>query len=494
MQLRRFFAAATAFGLAAAPAQAEVLKNFRFGGQIDVMATSANNATDFQTYPDNPAPVVTAGRDRIGDTQTRVLLFIDWDLLDDVHSRLTLRKNNRVHGENSEHLNTVQNNVFVDEAHFKVDKLAGAIDLTAGRQFYGESNDIVIYYGPSDKAWFTMPVSAIDAFRADWNGEHLTFTGLAGRTNDPNVFTAADASTDVRGLILTLKGNDHIRASVYGWNRVVHRVAAAVGTPPGNAGAADNGGKNDNLYVVGLKMRLAGGGFWLKSEFAQNFGTLRAAAADPADAPAANYIGWAAFGNTGFKVESDDVGTFSIWGEGAIGSGRSSRRERSNDGFVPINGDYRPGAIYGRFAANAIAPAFAGLFSGTPNIGGQTAVPPASASLNNRVIFGGGIKMSPAAANRFQAGVSWWDFRLHRFANAPDTADPFRGNRHLGSELDVDLTWTHSENVTLGAGWATFQPGGLIYEAVRNAVAAGGVGGRGVNPATLTYFDVRVKF
>lgn len=487
MQLRRLAAAALALGLSAAPAQAEVFKNFRLGGQIDVMATSANNVADFQTQP-NIAPAAYNGRDRLGDTQTRIMIFLDWDLLDDVHSRITLRKNNRVHGQNGEHLNDVQNNVFVEEAYFKVDKLAGALDLTAGRQFYGEPNDIVIYYGPSNKPWFAMPVSAIDAFRADWNGEHLTFTGLAGKTNDAAVGAIPDQSTSLRGLVLTLKGNDHFRASLYAWNRVLHRAAAAVGAPPS---AATAGGKNDNLYVVGLKMRLAGGGFWLKSEFAQNFGTNRQQAADPADAPASNYIGWAAMSNTGFKAESDEVGTLSLWAEGAIGSGRSSRRERSNDGFVPINGDYRPGAIYGRFAANST---FAGLFNDVPNIAGQTDIPAASASLSNRVIWGVGVKASPAAANRLQAGVSWWDFRLHRFANAPNTDDPFRGNRHLGSEIDVDLAWTHSENVTLGAGWATFQPGGAIYEAVRNAMAAGAVGSRGVNPATLTYFDVRVKF
>jgi hypothetical protein len=224
-------------------------------------------------------------------------------------------------------------------------------------------------------------------------------------------------------------------------------------------------------------------------------------------------------GNLGYKVESESVGMFSFWGESSLGSGQSNTHENRHDGWVPINPDYRPGSIYGRFAANG---AFAGLASGVANpFPTNTTI--TDTGLANRVIWGTGIKLSPAVANKFQLAVSWWDFKIHRFADfpsyaptlggAPGNAGPgyaYNGNSHIGAELDVDVTWTHSENVSFAAGWATFQPGGALYEAVKTAnLAANGnflgqnLGGdaaglalatQGVSPAFLTYFDVRIKF
>src|SRR5688572_818220 len=85
----------------AQPAQAELLKNLRIGGQIDLQATSAHNVTDFSTRRTETPPIAAPGvgsvgtlaNDRIGDMQTRVLVNLDWDILDDVHARVTLRKN-----------------------------------------------------------------------------------------------------------------------------------------------------------------------------------------------------------------------------------------------------------------------------------------------------------------------------------------------------------------------------------------------------------------
>ena len=156
-------AMAAALVSTSAPAGAvEILKNLRFGGQIDVQATSATNITDFATHADCTArnsdgtcatfgTGTQARNDRIGDAQTRLMLHLDWDLLDDVHSRVTLRKNDRNYGTfggntnsnpNSQTVDTnatasVLGETFVDEAFFKVDKIAGQVDATFGQQFSG---------------------------------------------------------------------------------------------------------------------------------------------------------------------------------------------------------------------------------------------------------------------------------------------------------------------------------------------------------------------
>jgi len=53
----------------------------------------------------------------------------------------------------------------LDNAYVKIDKVFGAVDLTIGRQFYGDPNDLVIYFGPQNDD--ILSVSAVDLFRAD---------------------------------------------------------------------------------------------------------------------------------------------------------------------------------------------------------------------------------------------------------------------------------------------------------------------------------------
>src|SRR5688572_11292146 len=97
------------------PAHAELLKNLKTDGSIETKSFGIDNETDFNGSAD----------DYRAETRTRVLVGGSFDLLDDVHSRVLLRKNNRVHGGGAENLNTVQSNVVVDNAYFKIDKVFG---------------------------------------------------------------------------------------------------------------------------------------------------------------------------------------------------------------------------------------------------------------------------------------------------------------------------------------------------------------------------------
>jgi hypothetical protein len=499
-------AASLALVWSAQPASAvELLKNLRVGGQIDLQATSATNVTDFSTRATKAPAAASANNDRIGDVQTRVMVNLDWDLLDDVHSRVTLRKNDRTWGATGSAAaksnggqtidgggaGTVLGTIVVDEAYFKVDKVAGQADVTLGRQFYGSSGDLVIYYGPSDKAEYGMPVTSIDAARVDWNNEWLGLTGIAGKTTGNPIGVAAAADKDVTGVNIALKGSENYSGAMYLYNQMTHNIGA-VGAPPTSAGAA--GGKADMLYVFGLKLKLAAAGFWWRGEFDQDFGDNRQAGSATL-APAAHYEGYAFLTNLGYKYETENAGMFSAWGEFALGSGRQNSRDNVNDGFVAINSDYRPGSIYGRFVANNNSTVALGNTVGNAGtVGGaiSDAGATSSAGLNNRVIFGGGLRMSPSFANKLVLGASYWEYRLQRFTKSPaQLNDPLNGNRHIGSEADVDLVWTHSENVAFATGWGIFMPGGAIFEANRAASTSGGIG---TNPVNLYYFDTRVRF
>src|ERR1051326_3634860 len=119
------------------PARAELLKNFKSDGSIEVKSFSIDNETDFNGTAD----------DYRGETRTRIMAGGAFDLLDDVHARVLLRKNNRLYGQAAENANSVQTALSVDNAYAKIDKVFKQIDLTMGRQFYGDSTDLLIYYG-----------------------------------------------------------------------------------------------------------------------------------------------------------------------------------------------------------------------------------------------------------------------------------------------------------------------------------------------------------
>src|SRR3989338_6227536 len=205
---------ALALSLSYGQANAELLKNFKLGGQIDLQATAARNVTDFITRG-------AGNNDRIGDAQTRVMLGMDWDLLDDVHSKVSVTKNNRTYGTGSEPIDAITLNTMIDQAYFKVDKVMGAVDATFGRQFYGNSGDMVIYFGPSDKAQYTLPVTALDAGRFDWKNEHMNVTGVVGKTVGTGLGIAG-VNRDLRGVSAMCTKHENLHGGAYLYNLVTH--------------------------------------------------------------------------------------------------------------------------------------------------------------------------------------------------------------------------------------------------------------------------------
>ena len=437
-----------------AGANAELLKNFKVSGNLDIQTTSARNVTDFVTRG-------ASNNDRIGHANTRVIVKMDWDLLDDVHSRVTLVKgasNNaaRVYGSGSQDLNAIQTATFVEEANVKIDKVLGLIDVTAGRQFYGEEGDLIIYYGPRDN--YGLTVSAVDMFRADWNGEYLSVTGIAGKTADTLITGTNVAQTDLRGLVVSCLMHEMVKPSIYVYNSVTHAVGAL--------GSAT--GKNTNLWVVGAKAKVTVEGLSAGLEIAKNFGEDRATFAQNT-----NYKGYAIQAKAGYKLDLSDIAMINPWGEWGMGTGDSNFDYEGNNAFQSISTDYRPGGIYGRFATGSaiVLGSGAGTFAGQSN------------GLSNRIIWGVGIKGSPSAVNKLTVGAAFYRYAFHRVA--PNSLGQ-KTSRNIGTEADVTAEWKHSENVSFKATAGSFQPGAYVRDA-KGANAA-------VNPAVLLAGDVSIKF
>jgi hypothetical protein len=446
-----------------ASANAELLKNFKMGGSLEVDAVSANNVTDFST----------AKYDNISNVQTRLMVKADWDLLDDVHAHVSIDKNDRswggttggsTAGGSSQNLNTVQSNLWVDESYVKIDKLFGALDTTIGRQYYGESGDLVIYFGPKYNL-YGMPITALDAGRFDWNGEKVGVTVLGGKVTGMTGGIAAasdNASVNLYGADVHAKPMDNVSGAAYIYERTIVNSNSGAGVVNVTA--------NDYLYVAGLKGKLTAGPAWVKAEIAKDFGSNRTVNPGTGNnVIAANYTGWAGKADAGVKVDLSNLGAVTGWGEFGIGSGGAS----TNRNFQAIAGDYRPGSIWGRFGAGASGAGFAGGTVNTTN------------TLSNLVVAGAGAKFTPAALSKLTAGISVWNFR-RQTANGVATINA--GNKNLGNEYDLDLTWAHSENVSVSAGVGDFQPNRGI------TIAAGTLNAGHVSPARLGYADLSIKF
>ena len=442
--------------LVPAGANAELLKNLKVSGSLEVDAISATNVKDLDT----------AKYDNLSTVQTRLMVHADWDVLDDVHARISLDKNDRAYGaaganvtpaNGSQNLQDIQNNVVVDEAYVKIDKLFGAVDATVGRQYYGEAGDLVIYFGPKYNL-YGLPITALDGGRIDWNGEKAGVTLLGAKVTGSVVGTVDTGNVNLYGVDLHAKPMDNISGAVYVYGRnTVNAGTGATGVVP-----------NDNLYVAGLKAKVTFGPAWVKAEFDKDFGQNHTAL-NGVGIPATNtnYTGSAAKLDLGAKVDLAGIGAVTGWGQFGIGSGGQG----ANRGFTAIAGDYRPGDIWGRFSSNSSA-----------GLKGEAA---AGQTLNDLVTIGAGTKFTPAALSKLTAGLSWWNFRAQN-ETAVHIASPVntRGNVQFGNEYDLDLTWQHSENVAISIGGANFQPGGLLAA----------VNGNRLSTVRLGYADLSIKF
>jgi hypothetical protein len=337
----------------------------------------------------------------------------------------------------------------------------GLLDLTAGRQFYGEEGDLIIYYGPRDN--YGQTISAIDMFRADWNGEHMSVTGIAGKTSDLVAVNAVGGvATDLRGVTVSCKMHEMVKPSLYVYNEVTHG-----GAPVGVVIS-----KNTNLWVAGVKAKFATGGLTASVELAQNFGE------DRGTNPTSNFKGTAVQAKVAYKLDLSDVGMITPWAEWGKGSGDNNGSYAGNNNFRAIATDYRPGAIYGRFDAGAAV-----RLGGAGNAA-------SSNGLANRTIWGFGVKATPAAANKLTVGAQFYHYEFSRMAdNGQDfltPALPRRNSRNIGTETDVTAEWKHSENVSFKGAAGSFLPG-TYWKDVRGAGAA-------LNPVVMLSGDVAIKF
>jgi hypothetical protein len=421
----------------ALPGRAELLKNFKTDGSIEVKTFGIDNETDRDSSAD----------DYRSDMRTRLLIGGVFDLLDDVHGRVLLRKNNRLYGQAVENVNSVETALAVDNAWVKIDKVFGRVDMTLGRQFYGDPREFLMYFGtqPDD----LLSVTAVDAVRADadFNG-WVRFQGLAGKLVESTPVSASapagpsnvNSDTDIYGG--TLSTEKVIPKGMLGLSYYTSRTKGA--------------GVTGNNTLTVTNVHLAGdilSGFGYQADYLQNFGRNRsgvgtvnvpvtATNAEPSYNGNAYFLGLN-FGNAlqGWPVRA------------RLEYGHGSRN------FVSVAPGRRFGIIWGEHS----------------NVGPSSLNGVGGAGLSNLTVYDAGIGVNPIE----RLGI---DLNAYRFRYSDGSVAG--GLTSAGTEYDLVLSWKHSDNVSLEANAATFQVG----DALDNTA------GTPTNPITRLGADIKIKF
>lgn len=193
-------------------ASAEVLKNVDLKGEIQTIASDARHDKN-KAYQSG--------------TNFRVLAGLSADLVEDVRANVLFQYNDAwLSGTEG---NTVQNywdEVRLAEANVVLSNLFCCLEATVGRQFYGDEDSAVMYFGPNHYVFGMNKAPSLDGAKLVYSDDFKTFTMLAGRVDYWSPATVG-ADWTVYGLDLKLNLTDTLTAQVYGYDFMNSKYDAA---------------------------------------------------------------------------------------------------------------------------------------------------------------------------------------------------------------------------------------------------------------------------
>lgn len=241
-------------------ASADVLKNVDLKGEVQVIGS------DVRT---NEAKMFNSG------TNVRVLVGASFDLVEDVRANLLFQYGNMWGnagtvndrgGTSGSNLDSYWKDVNLVEANVVLSNLFCCLEATVGRQFYGDENSAVMYFGPTHyNAEGVNLANAVDAVKLAYSDDFKTFTLIAGKLVTDMAPAGTGLTTDSAafyGADLKLNLTDTLTAQIYGYdfrNMVEYD---------------DNGvtKEYENAGFYGAKVTFAPEAFTLSGEYARNFG------------------------------------------------------------------------------------------------------------------------------------------------------------------------------------------------------------------------------
>jgi len=373
-------------------ASAELLKNVKYNGSLEVKSVTGQKS-------------VVAGKADYSNTNTNLMLGVNFDLNDDINAQVTAVKNDyRNYGTAGQTVDGITASTLFAEAYVGLKNVL-YLNHKFGRQFYGNAGDIVIYYGPTFSGANNVAnfsVTSLDGWTADWSKGKWAVTGLAAKLNENSTTNPKDVN--LYGVTGKYDYSEIVKASAYAYQKDDRSNATY---------------DHNTLNVFGVKAMGKYMGVGYGAEYAMNAGKNKQAASTP------KYTGSALKVNADYSLDLKAAGKFDFMGEFAMGSGDKTSANK-NEEFQGINQNYQPGLIFGTYGV------------------GQT-----MNGLGNLTVMNLGANYMPKQIEKLSVGAKFFTFAPTEAPAAYDT---------YGNELDLCANWKHSENVGLKASYAMFMP------------------------------------
>ena len=248
------------------PASAAVIKNVELTGEIQTIASTAHRtvAQAGSTYVYNNGAI------------TRALAGLSFDVVEDVKANLLFQYayNWGDHNYTNNGFDSAEGMRLVN-ANLVLSNLFCCLEATVGRQFYGEDNSTVIYFGPNHYNAEGMGLaSALDAVTVRYSDDFKTFTLLAGKVADATRgfydWLGADEQvrTNIWGADLKLNLTDALTAQIYGYDLTDSRW---FDSEDEDYGLVDTDISRGHSGFYGAKLGLDTEAFRMSAEYVRNF-------------------------------------------------------------------------------------------------------------------------------------------------------------------------------------------------------------------------------
>ena len=184
------------------PASAAIVDNVDAIGEIEVIGANNN-----------------AQMSKANGAASRVMAGLSAELTEDVRANVQFVYKTPWDGaDEGRSLNTYQDEIYLAEANMLLSNLMDRFELTLGRQFYGDEDSALLYFGPRHgyMAALANPVTSLDAAKLTYADDVKALTLIAGKTqNSKEAEAVRDA--DFYGIDFRMNLTDMVKAQVYGY-------------------------------------------------------------------------------------------------------------------------------------------------------------------------------------------------------------------------------------------------------------------------------------
>ena len=220
------------------PVSAEVFKDVNLVGEIQTIASDARH---------DHSDIFGSG------TNYRVLVVLSAELVEDVTANVLFQYNNVWNGSAAgDDLQHYWDNVKLAEANVVLSNLFDCFEATVGRQFYGDEDSAVMYFGPNHYVFNMNEAPSLDAAKLTYSDDFKAVTVLAGKIH------SLSRDNNIYGADVKLNLTDAWKLQVYGYDI---KASESVGV--------EYDQKHHGFY--GAKVAFAPEAFTVSAEYARGF-------------------------------------------------------------------------------------------------------------------------------------------------------------------------------------------------------------------------------